>query len=64
MKEMMVLFLLILFGVSAPFVDAQTKPVLTQINFLVSGNPVTQTGNGDVTVELQFDGQFSPLALV
>ena len=55
-KKMMILVFLILFGVSATFVGAQIKPVLTQINFLVSGNTVTQTGNGDVTVELQFDG--------
>ena len=56
MKKMMILVFLLLFGVSATFVGAQIKPVLTQINFLVSGNTVTQTGNGDVTVELQFDG--------
>jgi len=61
MKKMMILFFLILFCVSATFVGAQTKPVLTQINFLVSGNPVTQTGNGDVTVELQFDGPMNEL---
>jgi len=55
MKKMMILFFLILFGVSAIFVGAQTKPLLEEINFLVSGNTVTETGNGDVTVELKFD---------
>ncbi|MCH8954697.1 choice-of-anchor D domain-containing protein [candidate division KSB1 bacterium] len=55
---MMILVFLILFGVSATFVGAQTKPVLTQINFLVSsGDTVTETSNGRVTVELQFDIQ-------
>ena len=59
MKKMIALFFLILFFVSATFVGAQTKPVLIQINFLVSGNTVTKTGNGDVTVELQFDGSMN-----
>ena len=55
---MMILVFLILFGVSATFVGAQTKPILTQINFLVSsGDTVTETSNGRVTVELQFDIQ-------
>ncbi|MFQ5604923.1 MAG: choice-of-anchor D domain-containing protein [bacterium] len=32
-----------------------TKPTLTEINFLVDGQSVTTTSNGDVTVELKFD---------
>jgi len=56
--KLTMLFYLLLFSVSATFVGAQTKPVLTQINFLVSsGDTVTQTSNGRVTVELQFDIQ-------
>ncbi|MCH8020155.1 choice-of-anchor D domain-containing protein [candidate division KSB1 bacterium] len=58
MKKMTTLFYVLLFSVSATFVGAQTKPVLTQINFLVSsGDTVTETSNGRVTVELQFDIQ-------
>ncbi len=34
---------------------AQTKPKLTAINFLVSGQEVDSTAFADVTVELQFD---------
>lgn len=34
---------------------AQDKPLLTGINFLVSGQSVETTSNGDVTVELTFD---------
>ncbi len=46
---------LLFLGLTVGTVGAQNKPTLTEINFLVSGNQVEQTGNGDVTVEITFD---------
>jgi len=55
MKKMTTLFFLCLFGVSATFVGAQTKPVLTDIKFLVNGLEVNTTSFEDIRVELLFD---------
>ncbi len=55
MKKIFTICLLTNIFVSANLLEAQTKPVLADINFLVSGQSVSTTGNGNVTVELQFD---------
>jgi len=46
---------------SSGLANAQDKPALEEINFLVSGVPVNTTGNGDVTVELKFDRTMNTL---
>jgi hypothetical protein len=55
MKNVVIQSTLGLLLLSSVLLNAQTKPNLTEINFLVSGVPVNATGNGDVTVELKFD---------
>lgn len=53
-------FCAVIFLLSAAGLSAQTRPQLTDVKFLIDGQPVTETSYEDIRVQLIFDRQMDP----